>query len=115
MTRVIAKYFPHCLINIEGDLDSVSAYGAYDTNKVYEAIRECKAKALIPPRKGVRIWKHANTKGERLNRDENLRAVRKKHEGLEKKSGYHQRSLAGDSCNNAILLCLIKQAIFLVN
>jgi hypothetical protein len=32
---------------------------------------------LIPPRKYARIWKHCNTKTERLKRDENLRSIRK--------------------------------------
>lgn len=36
---------------IDGDLASVSADGAYDTKAVYEAIRNKKVKVLVPPRK----------------------------------------------------------------
>lgn len=89
------EVLPELLDQIEGELDSVAADGAYDTKEDYEAIRKKKAKALIPPRKGARIWRHGNTKGERHNRDENLRSVRKKGmKGWKKDSGYHRRSLA---------------------
>ena len=51
--------------------------GAYDTRKCNDAIAERGAAAVIPPRKNAHIWKHGNTKAERLKRDENLRSIRK--------------------------------------
>jgi len=50
---------------------------------------------LIPPRRNARIWQHANSKAERLKRDENLRYIRKHGRAAWKNdSGYHGRSLA---------------------
>jgi hypothetical protein len=50
---------------------------------------------LIPPRKDARIWKHGNTKAQRLKRDQNLRSIRKQgRREWKKQSGYHVRSLA---------------------
>lgn len=49
---------------------------------------------MIPPRKNARIWKHGNTKTERLKRDENLRAIQKDgRTEWKKNSGYQVRSL----------------------
>ena len=49
----------------------------------------------IPPRRGARIWRHGNSKAERLARDENLRAIRQVgHKQWKQQSGYHRRSLA---------------------
>lgn len=86
---------PDILDGIDGEIEQVSADGAYDQRKCYDAIHRRQAKATIPPRKGAKIWQHGNSKAERHNRDENLRRIRKvgrktwKHE-----SGYHRRSLA---------------------
>jgi hypothetical protein len=56
--------------------------------------REIK-RAAIPPRKGARIWQHGNSKKERLIRDENLCAIRKKGRPKWKREArYHRRSLA---------------------
>lgn len=80
----------------EEEIEQVSGDGAYDRKKVYKAIEERKIKRVtIPPRKGARIWKHGNTKGERQARDENLRYVRRHGKAKWKRdSGYHRRSLA---------------------
>lgn len=86
---------PDILDGIDGEIEQVSGDGAYDQRKCYDAIRCHQAKAVIPPRKGAKIWRHGNSKAQRHNRDENLRRIRKvgrktwKHE-----SGYHRRSLA---------------------
>ena len=74
----------------------LSADGAFDRKKVYQAIERRKIRrAAIPPRKGAKIWRHGNTKDERLIRDENLRSVRKKGKAKWKRaSHYHRRSLA---------------------
>jgi IS5 family transposase len=73
-----------------------SGDGAYDTRGCYEVLA---AKGIpritIPPRKGARIWRHANTKAERLPRDESVRRIRdvgKKQ--WKEESGYHRRSLS---------------------
>jgi hypothetical protein len=53
------------------------------------------ARAAIPPRKDAKIWQHANTKGERQVRDENLRRIRKVgRKEWKRESNYHRRSLA---------------------
>jgi hypothetical protein len=82
-------------VNAE-EIEQISADGAFDRKKVYQAIERRKIKrAAIPPRKGAKIWRHGNTKGERLIRDENLRSVRNKGKAKWKReSNYHRRSLA---------------------
>jgi IS5 family transposase len=83
------------LEQVEETIDQVSADGAYDQKGCYKAIRNRGATAAIPPRSGARIWQHGNTKGERLNRDENLRRCRAVGRAKWKEeSGYHRRSKA---------------------
>jgi hypothetical protein len=86
---------PGLLDQIEEPLQQVSADGAYDKRSAYEAIRQRQARATIPPRRGARIWQHANSKQERLIRDENLRSIRKYgRKAWKQQSGYHRRSWA---------------------
>lgn len=85
------------LQQIEQEIDKFSADGAYDKRKVYDSLNthSPEVNILIPPRKNARIWKHANTKTQRLKRDENLRSIRKLgRQAWKKQSGYHVRSLA---------------------
>ncbi len=82
---------------IEQTILDFAADGAYDKRKVYDSLNahSPEVKILIPPRKNAHIWKHGNTKTERLKRDENLRAIRKDgRKEWKKNSGYHVRSLA---------------------
>jgi hypothetical protein len=55
---------------------AIEAYGHYPGN-LQIARSADSAKAAIPPRKGAKIWRHANTMAERHARDENLRRIRK--------------------------------------
>jgi len=85
------------LEQIEPTIIDFAADGAYDKRKVYDSLNAHSpaVNILIPPRKNARIWKHGNTKAERLKRDENLRAIRKEgRKEWKKASGYHVRSLA---------------------
>jgi DDE family transposase len=83
------------LEQVDGEIASVTGDGAYDTRNCYEAINDKRARAIIPPRRGAKIWRHGNAKAERHARDENLRDVRKKGRAAWKRdSGYHTRSLA---------------------
>ena len=84
------------LEQIEQTIDTFGADGAYDKRKVYDSLNTHSpdVNILIPPRKNARIWKHGNTKAERLKRDENLRSIRKNgRKEWKKNSGYHKRSL----------------------
>ena len=50
---------------------------------------------LIPPRSTAKIWKHGNSAGPPLARDETLRAIRRSGRKTWKREvGYHVRSLA---------------------
>ena len=75
--------------------------GGYDQRGCYEALQDRETdqgqslKVTIPPRRGARIWKHGNSTGKRLARDENLRAIRKiGRKQWKEESNYHRRSLA---------------------
>jgi hypothetical protein len=84
------------LEQIEQEIVNFAADGAYDKRKVYDSLNAHSpdVNILIPPRKNARIWKHGNTKTERLKRDENLRAIRRDgRKEWKKNSGYHVRSL----------------------
>jgi hypothetical protein len=85
------------LEQIEQTILDFAADGAYDKRRVYDRLNAHSPEVdiLIPPRKNARIWKHGNSKTERLKRDENLHAIRQlgRREWKEK-SGYHVRSLA---------------------
>ena len=84
------------LEQIEQEIINFGADGAYDKRKVYDSLNAHSpdVNILIPPRKNARIWKHGNTKAERLKRDENLRSIRKDgRKEWKRNSGYHQRSL----------------------
>ena len=67
------------LAQIEQEIVKFGADGAYDKRKVYDVLNAHSPDVtiLIPPRKNARIWKHGNSKEERLKRDENLRSIRK--------------------------------------
>jgi hypothetical protein len=86
---------PALLSQVGGAITQVSGDGGYDDRQCYDAIRGRKARAVIPPQKGARIWHHGNTKGERHDRDESLRHIRRHGRAAWKReSGYHRRSLA---------------------
>jgi Transposase DDE domain len=90
-----AEALPDLLQDVPGKIEQVSADGAYDQRKCYDTLNQRGAKAAIPPRKGAKIWQHANTKGERHVRDENLRRIRKVgRKEWKRESNYHRRSLA---------------------
>ncbi|CAG0930602.1 hypothetical protein TFLX_01847 [Thermoflexales bacterium] len=85
------------LNQIEQTILNFAADGAYDKRKVYVGLNAHSPDVmiLIPPRKNARIWKHGNSKAERLKRDENLRAIRKDgRKAWKDDSGYPVRSLA---------------------
>jgi IS5 family transposase len=74
---------------------SPAADGAYDKRKVYRALEGGNTRILIPPRRNARIWKHGNSGGSPLPRDENLRRIRRVGRSAWKREvGYHIRSLA---------------------
>jgi hypothetical protein len=89
------EILPELLENTPPPVASVAADGSYDARACYEAIRQKGARAIIPPRKGARIWVHGNCKAQRLDRDQNLRAIRKGgRKRWKEQAGYHRRSLA---------------------
>jgi hypothetical protein len=80
---------------VDRPIAQVSADGAYDKRKCYEALEATGAKVTIPPRRDAKIWQHGNTDGEQWQRDENLRAIRRLgRKRWKQESGYHRRSLA---------------------
>ena len=76
-------------------IEQVCGDGSYDRTNSYQVIAKHQAKATIPPRKDAKITQHGNSNAPPLDRDENLRAIRKhgrKH--WKQTSGYPQRSKA---------------------
>ena len=90
-----SEVFEDLLEQIGGEIDQVSADGAYDSWEVYEALQERGIPGVIPPRRGSRIKQHGNRKDPPLDRDEHIRSIRKRGKKQWKRaSGYHQRSKA---------------------
>lgn len=86
---------PALLEQVAGTIKQVTGDGGYDDRRCYEAIRARKARAVIPPQQGARIWHHGNLRGERHDRDENLRFIRRHGRAKWKREyDYHRRSLA---------------------
>lgn len=100
--------FGDLLDGIEGDIETVSADGAYDKRKCYDAIAERNAQANIPPREDAQYWDkegETHARNQTLDRIEAVGRAEWKRE-----SGYHRRSLAetmmfrfktifGDTCS----------------
>lgn len=86
---------PALLRQVGGELKQVTGDGGYDDRQCYDAIRARQARAVIPPQRGARIWRHGNRRGERHDRDENLRYIRRHGRAKWKREhDYHRRSLA---------------------
>ena len=78
-----------------GRIAQVSADGAYDSWEIDRLLTEQGIVSTIPPRKGSKIKQHGNSRKVPLQRDENLRQIRKVgRENWAKESGYTRRSLA---------------------
>ncbi len=83
------------LKQVAEDVEQVTADGAYDKRKCYEAIAEKQAQAVIPPRRGARLWYQDYSTGEQSARNENIRRISEVGRAQWKReSGYHQQSLA---------------------
>ncbi len=81
-------------INLNDDIDSVGADGAYDTENCHRVIMERGAKAIIPPRKTAVEWPDLPD-GTPHPRTAILREINETDRATWKEnSGYHERSLA---------------------
>ena len=80
------------LEGVEGEIEAVSADGAYDQRKCYDAIEQRGAQANIPPREDAQYW---DKEGETHARNQNLNRIEEIGRGQWKQeSGYHRRSLS---------------------
>ena len=89
------QVLPDLLDQVVEEIQQVSGDGGYDKRNCYDAIQARGARATIPPQRNAKIWRHGNTKAERLIRDQNLRRIRQVgRREWKRESGYHRRSLA---------------------
>jgi Transposase DDE domain len=89
-----AEAVPALLEQVGNPIEAAEADGAYDQRGVYDALKQRGARAVIPPRRDAKIRRHGNSKGPRLDRDENLRRIRQiGRAAWKQESGYHVRSL----------------------
>jgi hypothetical protein len=90
-----AEMVDHLLEPIDRPVASAAADGAHDKRKVYRVLEPRTARIPIPPRSNARIWRHGNSSGPPLARDEDLRHIRRVGRTAWKRAvGYHVRSLA---------------------
>ena len=89
-----SEMLPDLLSGMDGAVRAVVGDGGYDTRGNYDAISGIGADAVIPPRKGAKIWRHGNRKDPPHARDETLRYIRRHgRKKWKEESGYHRRSL----------------------
>jgi len=80
------------LEQIDAELQTFYGDGAYDQQKVYDAVERRDACALIPPRKGAKQSHRPNSS---WDRNEAIRQIdRHGRQAWKERSGYHRRSLA---------------------
>ena len=87
------------LTQVDEAVEAVGGDGAYDKQKVFDALATPPSGPPIRPiialRRDAKIQQHGNCKAPPLARDEILRAIRQKgRPGWKQASGYHRRSLA---------------------
>ena len=87
------------LSQVDEAVGAIGGDGAYDKQKVFDALAtppsEPSIRPIIALRKDAIIQQHGNGKAPPLVRDEILRAIRHKgRKGWKQASGYHRRSLA---------------------
>lgn len=89
-----AEAVPDLRKQVDNPVKAAEADGAYDQQVVYDTLKECGARAVIPPRRDAKIRRHGNSAGPRLDRDEHLRRIRQiGRRAWKEESGYHKRSL----------------------
>lgn len=72
-----SEVFPDLLAATAAEMEQVSADGAYDKRRCYDAVTEDEIRPAIPPQKNAEIWQHGNCQAPLHPRDENLRAIRR--------------------------------------
>lgn len=85
-----SEILPGLLSEVEGEIEQVSADGAYDTRGCYEEIEKREAIATIPPQKNAQKWKDSS--GERNKNIERIEEIGRKK--WKEESGYHRRSIS---------------------
>jgi hypothetical protein len=89
------ELFDDLIDAIPGEIDQVSADGAYDSKDCYAKAKEKGFRPVFPPRRGARLKKHGNCSGPKNQRDEHLREIRScGRKQWKKNNNYHQRSLS---------------------
>ena len=73
------------LEGMESQVSKVSGDGAYDAEECWDFCHSHGIKGILPPRKGAKIKKHGNCKGEALPRDEHIRMIRRIGKKMEEK------------------------------
>ncbi len=92
-----AEMLAPMLEQVDNEIRSVTADGAYDKRKVYDVLadRTPTSQVYIPPRTDAKIWQHGNSAEPPLKRDENLRRIREiGRKQWKNETGYYRRSLA---------------------
>ena len=85
-----SEILPDLLKGVKGKIEQVSADGAYDKRKCYQAIEERDAIATIPPPKNAQ--KGENLDGQRNKNIDRIEAIGRKE--WKEESGYHRRSIS---------------------
>jgi len=84
-----AEVFEGLVAQIEGDIEQISADGAYDTCSVYEAATKRNARLIVPPRENAVPWEQGHPRTQAL-----ARITEQGVKAWKKSTNYHQRSLA---------------------
>jgi len=89
------EVLPALLDEVDGEIATAAADGAYDTLAVYDAIDARGARAVIPPRSGAALSPHAQRTWGAVRRNQTVAACWHLGKAEWKRGvGYHRRSLA---------------------
>jgi IS5 family transposase len=93
-----AEALPDLLQDVPGEIEQVSADGAYDQRRCYDAPESPSGEGGHPAAQRREDLAARKQKAERQVRDENLRRIRKVgRKQWKRESSYHRRSLAADT------------------
>ena len=71
------EVFKEVVEDLGSEVSKVGGDGAYDTRECWNFCHSHGMEGVFPPRKGARIERHGNRKGEPLPRDETIRMIRR--------------------------------------
>ena len=89
------EVFEDLVDGVDGEINQISADGAYDSKNCYSKSNDEGIYLVTPPRRGAVIKKHGNCAGPPEPRDIHIREIREMgRKRWKKRNNYHRRSIS---------------------